>query len=230
MRTWWVATLALISFSCGGVGPERSGTDPEPVGSLPWTAQGNLWPLTPGSSWTYRITDPADGPSSKEVSVQGTTQVPGTSVSAISVVSVQPHIEERSWQTVAEGKVLRLREEDRKAGEVVRVITWEPSLMMKALAEAKPAGWTETVTLVENERDETTGALIEKEKVYAWAVEALGESISTPAGTFSNAIRLLRTRPDKADWEPRTYWLVPGVGKVREEGERTEELVRYDVK
>jgi hypothetical protein len=28
----------------------------------------------------------------------------------------------------------------------------------------------------------------------------------------------------------RTYWPVPGVGKVREEGERLEELTAFDVK
>ena len=189
-----------------------------------------LWPLTQGSSWTYQITDAVRGIFQKDVYVSAQSTVPGTNVAATSVISTQPHLEEHSWQTVVDGKVVRLREEDRKSDQLVRVVTWQPALMMKALAEPKPAGWTDTTTLVETETNLLTGKVEEKEKVYAWTVEALDQSVTTPAGTFSDAIKLRRWRPDKPEWEERTYWLVPGVGKVREEGERLEELVRYEVK
>ena len=57
----------------------------------------------------------------------------------------------------------------------------------------------------------------------------VGVTVTVPAGTFTNAIQVRRERTDKPDYL-RRYWLVPGVGKVREEGERTEELSSYDIK
>ena len=230
MRTWWAVALASMAWACGSDPAAPGGNVSQPVVPDPPPAQHSLWPLTQGSSWTYRITDPVTGTFPKDVTVQGPAQVSDKGASAIAVVSVQPHIEEHSWQIVVDGKVLRLREEDRKNGQPVRDVTWQPSLMMKALSDPKSAGWTETVTLVETERNLLTGAVDEKEKVYAWTVEAVNQTVTTPAGTFTNAIKLKRSRPDKTDWETRTYWLVPGVGKVREEGERLEELTRYDVK
>jgi hypothetical protein len=57
----------------------------------------------------------------------------------------------------------------------------------------------------------------------------VNETVTVPAGTFNNALKVQRERPDKED-SARTYWLVPGIGKVKEDGERLEELVSYDVK
>ncbi len=55
----------------------------------------------------------------------------------------------------------------------------------------------------------------EKEQTYVWRVLAVNETVTVPAGTFTNAIRIERDRPDK-EGKLRTYWLVPGIGKVKE--------------
>ena len=75
----------------------------------------------------------------------------------------------------------------------------------------------------------TGGTLEDREKTFVWRVTGVNVSVTVPAGMFDNAIKIERDRPDKLG-KLRTYWLVPGVGKVREEGERTEELLRYEVK
>ena len=201
--------------------PTEKGEEPKPVEFK------SLWPLTRGTRWTYRITDPTRGTFEKQVEVMGEQTVPETSMKAIAVRSLQPHLEELSWQLELNGVVVRLREEDRKAGALARVTTWSPATV-KAIAQEQRVGWTFTSDIRELTRlgDGTTE---DKDKTYVWRVEAVNETVTTPAGTFTNAIRLKRARGDKENQE-RTYWLVPGIGKVKEDGERLEELVSYDIK
>lgn len=242
MRRVSLAAVAVVSAALiSGCGPE-GGLPPEaglpssevtPTAPVPENevqeAAKSLWPLTAQSRWTYRITDPVRGSFDKTVEVQGEQELPDMpGTMAVAVRSSQPHLEELSFQVVNGGIVFRVREQDMKAGQVVRAMTWDPAVM-KALSDAQPVGWTQTATVVEVERDAAGSVVKEKEKVFGWTVEAVDQEVTVPAGTFTNAIKLRRERADKDDWE-RFYWLVPGVGKVLEEGERREELVEYDVK
>lgn len=250
MRRWkWAALVAAGCWmGCGGGGslpsdkhepppmmmpdgtvilPDVPGEENTPAPD-PFTS---LYPLTAGSSWTYRIEDPsvATGPFEKRVEVVGEQPVPETGDRAMEVRSTQPHLVEVSWQKEKDGVVYRVREEDHKADTLARVTTWTPAAM-KSLAMERPEGWSVVSSLTEVTRyPGGTKADDTDKKKYTWSVVAVNETVTTPAGTFSNAIRLQRKREDKA--EPvRTYWLVPGIGKVKETGERTEELTAYDVK
>jgi hypothetical protein len=239
MKRAVLAALAAVVWlgACGGSGGSLpTGNNPTPsTPELPSTpvqpspeAPASLWPLTTGSKWTYRITDPEKGIFDKVVDVQGPQAVPETSTTAILVRSVQPYLEEHSWQLeLQNGTVVRLREEDLKAGAIVRVTTWSPATV-KSLAQAQKEGWSYSSTIRELTRQDT-GLVEEKEQTYVWRVLAVNETVTVPAGTFTNAIKVQRDRPDK-EGKVRTYWLVPGIGKVREDGERLEELSSYDVK
>lgn len=203
--------------------PEPGEGKPEPPPSL--------WPLTKGSTWTYRITDPKQGTFEKRVEVLGEQTVPETTMTATAVRSSQPFLNrtELSWQIDLNGVVVRLREEDHEANKLAQVMTWSPATV-KALAREQPAGWSFESRITELTRYPSgTKESESKEKVYVWTVEAVNETVTTAAGTFPNAIRLKRTRADKES-KDRTYWLVPGIGKVKEDGERLEELESYDVK
>lgn len=236
-RAWWVVAAALTMACGGGLDGPPIGIDPGaqsdggatvPPADEPVAAEKSLWPLSSGSTWTYRITDPVKGVFEKTVEVKGEMDVPGLAgVKAVAVHSVQPHLDELSWQIVSGGVVFRLREEDRKDGALARVMSWDPAVM-KALSRIEAAGWRHEATVKEFEHDGTGTLLDEKEKIFVWTVAATDVTITTEAGTFTNAIELRRERGDKDDWQ-RTYWLVPGVGKVLEEGERREELIRYQV-
>jgi hypothetical protein len=241
MKRAVVAALAAVVWlgGCGGSGgslPTEPGgptpSSPElpgvPVQPEQPDASPSLWPLTTGSSWTYRITDPTRGVFDKRVEVLGPQAVPETTTTATLVRSVQPHLEERSWQLeLQNGVVVRLREEDLKADAIARVTTWSPATV-KSLAQTQELGWSYESTIRELTRQDD-GTTEEKERTYVWRVLAVNETVTVPAGTFTNAIKVQRDRPDKAGKE-RVYWLVPGLGKVKEDGERLEELVSHDVK
>lgn len=236
----WAALLGAMFWACGGGGGLPGGTPANdggggavipPVTDPPASAT-SLWPLTQGSTWTYRITDPLVAvPFEKKVEVLGVMDVPGTNgAKAVAVRSTQAYIgrEELSWQLVIDGVVLRVREEDWKDGQLVRVTTWDP-LTMKSIDAAEATGWTRTETVNESITDGSGNVIDTKQKDFAWTVSATQVAVTTPKGSFDNSVKLQRLRPDKTGWE-RTYWLVAGIGKVREEGERTEELIDYDVK
>jgi hypothetical protein len=232
-------TAVVWLVGCGGGGslptnpggqtpsnPELPDTPSQPPDKP--TESHSLWPLTTGSTWTYRITDPEKGVFDKVVEVLGPQPVPDTSMTATLVRSVQPYLEERSWQVeLQNGLVVRLREEDLKAGAVVQVQTWSPATV-KSLAQAQQEGWSYTSSIREMTQQDD-GTVDEKDRTYVWRVLAVNETVTVPAGTFTNTIKVQRDRPDKAGKE-RVYWLVPGVGKVKEDGERLEELSSYDVK
>ncbi len=237
LRRWtvWVGALALgFLAGCGPIEPIQANDGGNGDGSLPDASEPpltgtSLWPLTTGSTWKYQIDDPLKGRFIKDVEILGEQPIPGRNESAIVMHSAQPHLDETSWQIISDGVVYRIREEDRIAGALARVMTWNPAVI-KSLAEPRPVGWTNAATVMETELNGTGALMKEKQKEFVWTVEAVNATITTAAGTWDNAIRLKRGRPDKIDWEDRTYWLVPGVGKVLETGERREELIQYDVK
>lgn len=235
MKTGWawalVAGVAFCACGAGGSlppGATGKGDDPvEPVLPGEGTTSEGLWPLTEGSRWVYRISDDQRGVFEKSVEVVGREIVPGGSFETMHVRSQQPHLEEHSWQALAAGGlVVRLREEDLKDGAVVRTTTWDPA-NIKAVNEKVAADWTNS-SVVQERTVFSDGSTENKERTYIWRVLATDVRVETPAGVFEDAIQLERTRPDKEDWV-RIYWLVPGIGKVREEGERVEELLEYDI-
>ncbi len=181
-----------------------------------------LAPLETGDRWTYRITDPLAGVFEKRVEVLGPAAIPESST-AIAIRDVEPTHEEQSWVDVQDGFLVRHREEDRKSGVLVRVTTWTPGAP-KILAVLAETGFNAQITVTESEWH-PDGTVSTKNPIYAFAVVATGVSVTVPAGTYT-CIQLERQRLDRIE-PKRTFWLSPGVGKVREEGERLEELVAF---
>jgi len=192
----------------------------------------SLWPLTAGSTWTYRITEVGLPPFDKVVKVLGVETVPDSTVQAAAVLSEQPHLTEKSWQVERDGLAFRVREEDRRQGFLVRRSTWDPANVKSLAAVPQDTSWTHEARVLETTFFAADSSTEQKERTYVWTVLGMGETVTVPAGTFSNAIRVQRQRfnAEGLEKDVRTYWLVPGVGKVREEGERTEELLQYDVR
>ncbi|WP_242346866.1 hypothetical protein [Anaeromyxobacter terrae] len=211
-----LAAAALAA--CGGGAITNDPQPPAPPGEK------NLAPLATGARWSYRVTDPLlDAPFEKTVEVVGPQQVPGSTESAVLVVDTEPTQEERGWLVEKDGFVLRAREEDRKAGLLVRTTTWSPSAP-KTLSASAPVGSVYEATVLEHE-EHADGTFTEKNQTYRFTVIAKDVQVTVPAGTFT-CLQVARVRLDKVGSD-RTYWLAPNVGKVREEGERTEELVQY---
>ena len=82
-------------------------------------------------------------------------------------------------------------------------------------------------TYVKLEVDPVTKGVTTKDKSDQWTVEALDESVTVPAGTFT-ALRVYRVGEEDGQASKR-YWFVKGVGKVKEVGKQTEELMSYEL-
>ncbi|MCP3097756.1 hypothetical protein LZ198_02570 [Myxococcus sp. K15C18031901] len=255
MTRRWRAALAAgwMLVGCGGsslpaTGGPGTGTPPDgnvglpPTGTdEPDTQGGSLWPLTAGSVWVYDILDPVHGAFQKQVTMEGEKEVPGMAGSrGMLVHSRQDRVatgvlyEEYSYQAeLPNGLVVRLREEDHRDGVLVRTTTWNPATV-KSLARAPSALPWSYQSAVQEFTVLGDGSQEDSDPTYTWRVVEMDVTVQTKAGTFTNAIKVRRDKLNDAgevkDGKERTYWLVPGVGKVREEGERTEELVRYDIK
>ncbi len=122
---------------------------------------------------------------------------------------------------------MRLREEDTRGGTLTSITTWGQGGTVKALAAPQASGWAYSSTVQERVHLTDGSPDTVKEKTYAWRVVAVDEEVTVPAGTFK-AIKIVRARTD-ADKVEKAYWLVPGIGKIKESGERDEELVEYQV-
>lgn len=231
MKRWWTGWVAVALLGACGPPIEK---DPEPI--PPECAPGecdpppvqnqSLWPMTVGSTWTYEIDDPLHGRWVKKVRVDSKGTIPGTDREGVLFISEQPHLVERSWQLEEEGLAKRAVEEDRDpAGTLKRQTRWAP-LTIKALTLPQAAGWESRVHVIETIQ-EANGETKEKDKVFVWKVVEVDVPV-TLGGNGYKAIKVLREREDKSGHE-RLYWLVPGIGKVREEGERTEVLTGFTI-
>jgi hypothetical protein len=219
----------------------------DPGGENPDThnpaASTSLWPLTTGSTWVYDIDDKVLGKFKKTVTVLGPREVPDTQgkMTAVLVHSRQDRTsagtvyEEYSYQLeLTNGLVVRLREEDHRDGAQIRSTTWSPATV-KSVAKAPDALPWSYQSAVQELTVLGDGTKEDSDPTYTWHVVETGLTLQTKAGTFTNVIKVRREKLNDAgevkDGKERTYWLAPGVGKIREEGERTdEELSSYDVK
>lgn len=233
MRRWRAMLLCGLVASMAGCGgaPLPGNPNPRPDQELPpgeedpGQASTSLYPLSVGSSWTYRITDDVEV-FEKALEVMERGPAPdGSGVTAVRVHSTQPHLTEDSWMVERDGLIYRVWEEDFREGALLRTTTWSPAIM-KSVSISREAGWAESFTS-EEIIEFPSGDVQEDEKTYVWRVVGV-ESVTVPAGTFE-AVKVERVRPDKPD-KLRTYWLVEGVGKVKETGERLEELLHYEVR
>lgn len=217
--------------------------EPPKDGEDPVVKPTTLWPLTAGSMWVYDIDEGAQGGRfRKYVKVVGEQEVPDTQgkMKGMLVHSRQDRTlsgvvyEEYSWQMeLTNGLVVRLREDDHKDGTRVRTTTWSPATVKSLARIPETLPWThqsavlELTVLGDGSRENT-------DPTYNWRVVEKGLTLTVKAGTFTDVIKVQRDKVnDKGEVKPdkvRYYWLAPGVGKIREEGERTEELVQYDVK
>ena len=139
----------------------------------------------------------------------------------------------RTWRSApgsssSNGMVMRLREEDLKERRLARVTTWSPATV-KSLAPAQKQGWTYSVHHPRGDaagRRHRGGAGEDVRVARARGERDRHRARRAPSPTPSS---VQRDRPDK-EGKVRIYWLVPGVGKVKEDGERLEELVVHDIK
>lgn len=184
-----------------------------------------LLPWAVGNSWTYQVT--GDGETStKVVTVEALEKVGGSGpnkdeLANRTVTRKGERDETISWQTRVADRVIRYREQSFKASTGALDVEehWDPhKLHIDGSASRIVAGahWTEAY-------DETKirgeGGTSSAQRTDQWSVKAVDEDVEVPAGKFKAVVI------EKKSNDTKTYWYVPGVGKVKETGGQTEELV-----
>ncbi|HEX2875842.1 MAG TPA: hypothetical protein VHP33_31545 [Polyangiaceae bacterium] len=208
-------------------GEGGGGGVPEPVQAaqlLPWKA---------GNSWTYRITKA--GKVTEKTTVVGDEEVvggvgPNQELWANHVTTDKgqnDHTE--SWQAPSPLNPLRIsrfREQAFAAstGVLDNEVHYSPEkLHVDGSPEhtVKGASWLETY-------EETTLIVGLPPSSHAvqerWTVLEDDGALEVPAGTFEGVIHLRKQGNSTKD-----YWYVRGVGKLKETGTQTEELVEYSL-
>jgi hypothetical protein len=191
---------------------------------------GALQPWKEGNRWTYRVTD--NGTTSLKVTTVGPAEpVGGTGPNAQKlankVTTDNDGDKTISWQAVEGESLVRYREQSfsKKTGALTLEEHWDPfKLHVDSSAAHITPGQSWTVEYSETKLP-AGGTATTKAERDVWKVDGVNQPITVPAGTFS-AIVLIKS----GGTSQKTYWYVPGIGKVKETGGQTEELVSYELK
>lgn len=190
----------------------------------------SLLPFKEGNTWTYRVTG-GTGLQTKITTVGPMEAVGGTGPNkdkmAFKVTTTKGAMDRTvSWQAVVGASVLRYREVAYAAMTGMPELEehWAPhKIHVHSDAEHTKAGakWVETFmeTKIMTGMPAATSPAADN-----WSVDGVDVSVTVPAGTFK-AVVLVKASPSGQ----KTYWYVPGVGKVKETGGQTEELLSFKI-
>ncbi|MEZ4400220.1 MAG: hypothetical protein R3B06_09385 [Kofleriaceae bacterium] len=219
------ATLAAAVAGCGDdVATIDGGTDAPAACLTP--ASERLLPLAVGTSWTFRVT-PAVGPAvDKASTVEALEDVGGAKagLTAFRIRTAKTDGTTVSWQEDRCTSITRHREQtfDLQGMKNNDAIYTPDKLRVDetpahlVLGASWMIAYTEVIT-------DSAGVVTTVSKDETWTTEATAESVTVPAGTFT-AVRMHKITSGAAD---KMYWFVPGVGKVKETGDQTEELLSF---
>jgi hypothetical protein len=225
------------SGAMGGAGTGATGGAPEggSGGSGAPPAEGTLLPWVVGNTWTYEVTE-GGVVSEKVTTIEAEELVGGTGpfadVMAFHVVTTKGtngNDETRSWQGPDDGdfnRIVRYREQSFSAstGDMQMEEHWEPpKLHIDGTPERSVAGatWLEEYEETKLEVDLPPNTHLARDR---WTVLADDVTLTVPAGTFENVIHVR-----KVGSSSKEYWYARGVGKLKETGTQTEELIEYQV-
>jgi hypothetical protein len=191
---------------------------------------GPILPFKQGNTWTYKVT--GDGEVSQKVTTIGAAEAvggtgPHATETALKVVTKKGVSDQTiSWQAVVGDRVVRYREQafHEGSGELEEEEHWDPAKLHidgSAAHTAQDASWLESYQETKLPVGEAASTETARDR---WTVDAIDQVITVPAGTFK-AIVFIKAGGSTL----KTYWYVPGVGKVKETGGQTEELVSYKV-
>lgn len=233
MRTLILASL--LAAACGGESQNPPGgadaPDADPSAPDAGAIAGRLLPLASGASWTYRVTDTTTGATADKTSTVGAEEDVGgakAGVIAFRVTTEKLDGMTVSWQEDIGTAIVRHRERsfDAAGGLQTDEIYTPHKLRVDDSPAHRVAGatWTEAYT---EDITDAAGQRTSTTKTETWSVEAVDDTITVPAGTFT-CVRVRKTSQTTAS--NKVYWFAPGVGKVREAGMASlEELTAYSL-
>jgi hypothetical protein len=221
-----LAAAATAAIGCGDMDPGAV------VVPDCQAAAGSMLPWKTGNNWSYQVND--EGVVSVKITTIGDQELvqgtgPNKDVMAHKVVTKKSQMDQTvSWQTAVGDGVIRYREQSFSAstGALALEEHWDPHKIHvdgTAAHRMTGASWLE----IYQETKLPVGGTPETHEGHdRWTVMSACESVTVPAGTFE-AVMLLKV--SATGGSAKTYWYVPGVGKVKESGGQLEELVSYSL-
>jgi hypothetical protein len=202
-------------------------------GGAPAVANGaDYYPMTDGATWTYRHM----GGSTvwDEVVMQSATTYMGKP-GVLLEDNPSPSGSRSETVLVSDGsRIARVYQEEFTGATLELTTAYDPGFLRydRSWEEQSP-GYAETAMYVRTEKDAAGTITGESDRAHRFTVEALDDSVTVPAGTFSDCLRVRRNRvrapgSEMKEGDDDLFWFCPGIGKVREEDQitgQTEELV-----
>jgi hypothetical protein len=225
---WLLVLASPVAASCGNLNP--SADTPDAGGADVLAGVGPLLPWKAGNTWTFRVTE--GGQTSTKVTTVGPEEPVGGSGPNAGLlanrVTTRKGLNDTtsSWQSQVGALIVRYREQAFHAatGALELEEHWSPhKLHLDGSAEHTAAGAT-WLELYEETKMSPASSPVTTTARDRWTVVSQDEPVSVPAGTF-RAVVLQKAGSSTA----KTYWYVRGIGKVKETGGQTEELVSYEV-
>jgi hypothetical protein len=228
-----IALAAAIAFpGCQSAGQS---SDAAPPGTGLFDARqaattGRYIPLSVGAGWTWKGFDTLSGLSGVTDSrVEALEALTGAKagVSAYRIRSITLSGSTVNWQEDTGAAIVRHREQFfDSAGALKSDHVFTPRKLRLDEAPARTvlgASWTETYT------DAVTAPAAQPSSTptVTWTVEAVDETVTVPAGTFS-CLRVHSVDSGPAGYDS-TFWFARNVGKVKESGTEVRELVGYSI-
>jgi hypothetical protein len=255
IRFLFCAVIGALAAACGGSSGGSDGAGGAGGFGVDLPTAESLYPEKVGNSWTYLVTPVAvDLPSYKVVTIDAMEMVGGTGASAarpayrhttcksaptIEACGMPPSATNKIDKTVGwlgmVDKILgNYREQSfRKMTDVlVEEDHWEPyrtKIDMSPAHTVLGAEWTEKY---KEFKQPVAGASTSTNQTETWAVRGVDETVTiTPPGGAPKAYPhcLKVTHTTNSGSTTKTFWYARGIGKVKETGAQTEELIDYKV-
>jgi hypothetical protein len=183
-----------------------------------------------GNSWTYQVTE-AGALTSKVTTVGALMPVGGSGPFAATManqVTTTKGANDRtvSWQGPRGELVVRYREQafGASSGLLAQEEHWSPPKLHLDMAAAHLVAGASWLEIYEETKLPAVGTATVATARDRWTVVAVDQPVTVPAGSF-RALVLQKAGGSTA----KQYWYVRGIGKVKETGGQTEELVSYQL-
>jgi hypothetical protein len=232
LKALMASSILALAAGCGSTDPGEG--DDGAAGESGMIEGKPFLPLAEGNRWVYQVTQ--DGIVMEKTTVVGPLETVGGSGPHASAMAhrmttskgVDGTDETISWQALAGARVVRYREQ--AYGATSGMLTLEEHWNPPKLRVDQSAGNTVTgatwLEITAETKLPVGGAPVTSQVNDNWLVIADDATVTVPAGTFENVLHL---RKVGATSSLKEYWWAKGVGKVKETGGQTEELVSYEV-
>ncbi len=260
LRVWLSLAVALLAAGCGQKDPPTAGTGGAAgvsgsggiggtagVGGTAGTAGTGgaagsagtggatdpYFPLVDGATWTYLHTNADSTTRTETVTLASTTHEGQAGFLMVDSPNASNEHEENVLVR-AGTSVVRIYSETYTGAALLFSVTYEnPGFVRFDDAwHDRAVGYSEDRTYTRTEYDAQGLNPIVDPRTQRFIVEAHGETITVPAGTFTDVIRVRRDRVGFTNDSNKQFWFAPGVGKIREYDLLTtdmEELTAYNV-